>query len=42
MDTMKGLKRTNYSGDTEGLGKTVVVGGYVQKIRDMGNLIFID
>lgn len=42
MDTMKGLKRTNYCGETEGAGKTVVVGGYVQKIRDMGNLIFID
>ncbi len=42
MDTMKGLKRTNYCGETEGVGQTVVVGGYVQKIRDMGNLIFID
>ncbi len=42
MDTMKGLKRTNYCADTEGIGSTVVVGGYVQKIRDMGNLIFID
>ena len=42
MDTMNGLKRTNYCGDTEGIGKTVVVGGYVQKIRDIGNLIFID
>lgn len=42
MDTMQGLKRTNYCGDTEGIGKAVVVGGYVQKIRDMGNLIFID
>lgn len=42
MDTMKGLKRTNYCGETEGIGKEVVVGGYVQKIRDMGNLIFID
>ena len=42
MDTMKGLKRTNYCGETEGIGKSVVVGGYVQKIRDMGNLIFID
>ena len=42
MDTMKGLKRTNYCGETEGIGKTVVVGGYVQKIRDIGNLIFID
>ncbi len=42
MDTMSGLKRTNYCGETEGIGKTVVVGGYVQKIRDLGNLIFID
>ena len=42
MDTMKGLKRTNCCGETEGVGKTVVVGGYVQKIRDMGTLIFID
>ena len=42
MDTMKGLKRTNYCGETEGIGNTVVVGGYVQKIRDLGNLIFID
>ncbi|MDD6763183.1 MAG: aspartate--tRNA ligase [Clostridiales bacterium] len=39
---MQGLKRTNYCAETEGVGKTVVVGGYVQKIRDMGNLIFID
>ena len=42
MDTMSGLKRTNYCGETCGVGKEVVVGGYVQKIRDMGNLIFID
>ena len=42
MDTMKGLKRTNYCGETSGEGSTVVVGGYVQKIRDLGNLIFID
>lgn len=42
MDTMKGLKRTSYCGEVEGIGKTAVVGGYVQKIRDLGNLIFID
>ncbi len=42
MDTMIGLKRTNYCGETQGVGSTVVVGGYVQKIRDIGNLIFID
>ena len=39
---MKGLKRTCYCGEVEGVGKEVVVGGYVQKIRDLGNLIFID
>ena len=42
MDTMKGLKRTHYCGEVDGIGNTVVVGGYVQKIRDMGTLIFID
>lgn len=42
MDTMKGLKRSCYCGEVEGVGKSVVVGGYVQKIRDMGTLIFID
>ncbi|MDY3972047.1 MAG: aspartate--tRNA ligase, partial [Clostridia bacterium] len=39
---MQGLKRTHYCGDVEGIGNEVVVGGYVQKIRDLGNLIFID
>lgn len=42
MDTMKGLKRTNYCGETDGIGTVVTVGGYVQKIRNMGTLIFID
>ncbi len=42
MDTMQGLKRTHYCGDVEGIGNEVVVGGYVQKVRDLGNLIFID
>ena len=42
MDTMKGLKRTSYCNDVDGIGTTAVVGGYVQKIRDLGNLIFID
>ena len=42
MDTMKGLKRTHYCGEVDGIGSTVTVGGYVQKIRDMGTLIFID
>ncbi len=42
MDTMNGLKRTHYCGEVSGIGTVAVVGGYVQKIRDMGNLIFID
>lgn len=42
MDTMKGLKRTSYCAEVTGVGTTAVVGGYVQKIRDLGNLIFID
>ncbi len=42
MDTMAGLKRTHYCGDVQEIGSTVVVGGYVQKTRDLGNLIFID
>ena len=43
-DTMKGLKRTHYCGDLAdvALGQQVVVAGFVQKIRDLGNLIFID
>lgn len=42
METMKGFKRTHYCGDVEKIGSTVTVGGYVQKIRNMGTLIFID
>lgn len=42
MDTMQGLKRTCYCAEVEGIGSEVTVGGYVQKVRDLGNLIFID
>ncbi|MBR4223247.1 MAG: aspartate--tRNA ligase [Oscillospiraceae bacterium] len=38
---MKGLKRTHYCAEVPASGE-VVVGGYVQKVRDLGNLIFID
>ena len=41
-DNMQGLKRTHYCGEVDGIGKEVVVGGYVQKMRNLGNLIFID
>lgn len=42
MDTMRGLKRSCYCGEVTNVGEVVTVGGYVQKIRDMGTLIFID
>ena len=44
MDTMNGLKRTNYCGtlNAEFVGKEVTVAGWVQRRRDLGALIFID
>ena len=41
-DNMNGLKRTHYCGEVTNEGIEVTVGGFVQKIRDLGNLIFID
>lgn len=43
-DTIKGLKRTKYCGDfsTADIGDEVTVYGWVQRQRDLGNLIFID
>ena len=43
-DTMQGLKRTHYCGEvTEAaIGSEVVVSGWVQRSRNLGNLIFID
>lgn len=40
-DNMKGLKRTCYCGEVNCVGSEVVVGGFVEKIRDKGSLIFI-
>ncbi|MBQ6211437.1 MAG: Asp-tRNA(Asn)/Glu-tRNA(Gln) amidotransferase GatCAB subunit C, partial [Ruminococcus sp.] len=40
-DNMKGLKRTNYCGEVTEPGKEVVVGGFVDRIRDKGGVIFI-
>ncbi len=44
MDTMNGLKRTNYCGalTAADIGKNVTVCGWVQRQRDLGALIFID
>ena len=39
---MKGLNRTHYCGEVEGIGNEVTVGGFTQRIRDKGSLIFID
>ena len=41
-DNMKGLNRTHYCGEVEGIGNEVTVGGFTQRIRDKGSLIFID
>ncbi len=40
-DSMKGLRSTCYCGEVTEAGKEVVVGGFVDKIRDKGSLIFI-
>lgn len=43
-DTIKGLKRTDYCGnfDISNVGQQITVFGWVQRQRDLGNLIFID
>ncbi|MDE5853702.1 MAG: aspartate--tRNA ligase [Ruminococcus sp.] len=40
-DNMKGLKRTHYCGDVTEIGTEVVVGGFVERVRNKGGLIFI-
>ncbi len=44
MESMGNLKRSNYCGDfsIRDVGKTVVVCGWAQRQRDLGQLIFID
>lgn len=43
-DTIKGLKRTDYCAkfNINNVGEEITVFGWVQKQRDLGNLIFID
>ncbi len=44
METLKGLKRTAYCAefDMKNVGQEITVYGWVQRQRDLGNLIFID
>ena len=42
LDSMKGLKRTHYCGEVPNEVQEVVVCGFVDRVRDMGNLIFIN
>ena len=44
LDTMSGLKRTDYCGTLtiDKIGETVVVCGWAARQRDLGQLIFID
>ena len=44
MDTMKGLTRTGYCGTfrSSDIGKEITVGGFVQRQRNLGSLIFVD
>ena len=43
-DSIKGLKRTDYCGNfnMSNVGQEITVFGWVQRQRDLGNLIFID
>ena len=43
-ESMRGLKRTHYCGEVSvrDIGSEIVVGGFTQKQRDKGELVFID
>ncbi len=42
LDTMKGMRRTHYCGEVPETEQEVVVCGFADRVRDMGNLIFIN
>lgn len=42
LDTMEGLRRTHYCGEVPETQQEVVVCGFADRVRDMGNLIFIN
>ena len=44
MESIKGLKRTDYCGELRigDCGREVTLFGWAQRQRDLGNLIFID
>lgn len=44
MNTIEGLKRTHRCGEVseKNIGEKITVMGWVQKLRDLGNLIFVD
>ena len=44
VDTINGLKRSNRCAEltSADIGKTVTVMGWAAKVRDIGNLVFID
>ncbi len=42
LDTMKDLRRTHYCGEVPNTPQEVVVCGFADRVRDMGNLIFIN
>lgn len=42
MDTMKGMKRSCYCGEVTLEMKEATVGGFTQRVRDKGGIIFID
>ena len=42
LDSMKGLHRTHYCGEVPNEPQEVIVCGFADRVRDMGNLIFIN